>query len=53
MVWTRNNKKFKESQLETLASDIMERRVQQMRVGRHCREGEESKGEIVWTCNKK
>ena len=31
----------------------MEWRDQEMRGGRHCREGEESKVEIIWTRNKK
>ena len=36
-----------------LVRDIMEWRDQKMWGGRHCREGQGSKAEMVWTRNKK
>ena len=36
-----------------LVRDIMECRDQKMWCGRQCREGEGSKVEMIWTCNKK
>ena len=36
-----------------LVRDIMEWRNQKMWGGRHCREGEGNKVEMVWTCDKK